>query len=182
MAAVGAYVTGTLHDLSTLQILRMRSLIVCHARRDVPAPLQRGAQQGVAPFMWAGAGLAGAALLAPGPADAYETKSWMPRRHYRGMKEARTPPQFEVRQPQRQLCHAHRRTVTSLQSQFLQKSQIWGAKEEAGPVHDVKSTVQKMSGAVQDVFGGSEGVCSPSPDVLAQLIHCRNMKLLHAVL
>ena len=26
-------------------------------------------------------------------------------------------------------------------------------------MHDVRSTVQKMSGAVQDVFGGSEGVC-----------------------
>lgn len=48
--------------------------------------------------MWAGAGLTLAALLAPGPARAYETKSWMPRRHYRGLKEARKAPEFEVLQ------------------------------------------------------------------------------------
>lgn len=104
MAAACACVTGTLNDLSTLQALRMRSLIVCQARRDGPAPLQRGAAQWVGPFMWTGAGLAGAALLAPGPADAYETKAWMPRRHYRGMKEARTPPHFEVQHPQQHLA------------------------------------------------------------------------------
>jgi hypothetical protein len=95
MAACGCFARAQ-HDLSDLQSLRMRSLAVCHARRDVcPRPSQL-ARQWVGPFMWASAGLVGAALLSPGPAEAHESKPWMPRRHYRGLKEVRKPPEFEV--------------------------------------------------------------------------------------
>jgi hypothetical protein len=48
----------------------------------------------------------------------------------------------------------------------VQKSEIWGSKEEVGLMHDAKETVQKISGAVQGVFGSNEGVQSLSADVI----------------
>lgn len=52
------------------------------------------------PLVWTGVGLASAELLAPSPAGAHEIKPWMPRRHYRGLKEPRKAPEFEVLAPE----------------------------------------------------------------------------------